>query len=650
MVVGVAALWKMPLGYFLSAGLSAEVLKNLLVEAICCITECGLEVVAVVCDCLAANVAMAKLLGCHVHKHTFANLKTFFPHPSKEDDVIFFLFDACHALKLLRNLLGDKGVLLSATYGTVLWKHIKALQELQERDGLRAANKLTKAHIAYYQQVSAFDLLNSSNPVAAGFKAPLRPSTFAHQREVMEAAGQQLMELRLGNERLVAQDGRRMSVIAMALTLKSVSLLAAKLFGANLCNLFGKRGDCCHHATRGEQTVRDVVAEVIVRAGVRKWFHFPWTPDEKGAFKKVSSAAGVIGCVDGSVAVIIAPKGDHHKAASYYCKKHYADIVMLQHLQTARKLHAMLRVVQCGFKPVEGLDDYFRPSLLRKRRRLLDNNHVFGVREVDETAISAKCLSEQSKHAYEVHLNTLKEMARSEADLISIEAEEEARRVSQLEKVTRLLPAPCKALHVPQMSGTYPKQHVAAKDYVQLMTQEQKEFYQRHIVCESPSDLCRATMGQSSCVRWHKEKKFRISSTTSHTILHARRSPEEVARAILNSRPFSTEATAYGLRTEPQARMEFEHLLGVEVVEMGLLIHPDQPWLCGSPDGMFCLSGETCLLEIKCPHKFKEEDMFTSSGEIILDYILGTGCNRRLKRTHKYFTQVTEATYQCHGS
>uniref|UniRef100_A0A224YR74 Uncharacterized protein n=1 Tax=Rhipicephalus zambeziensis TaxID=60191 RepID=A0A224YR74_9ACAR len=87
---------------------------------------------------------------------------------------------------------------------------------------------------SYYFLCSAFDLLNSSNPVAAGFKAPLRPSTFAHQREVMEAAGQQLMELRLGNERLIAQDGRRMSVIAMAFTLKSVSLLAEKLFGANL--------------------------------------------------------------------------------------------------------------------------------------------------------------------------------------------------------------------------------------------------------------------------------------------------------------------------------------------------------------------------------------------------------------------------------
>ncbi|KAL3191471.1 hypothetical protein MRX96_059845 [Rhipicephalus microplus] len=46
----------------------------------------------------------------------------------------------------------------------------------------------------------------------------------------------------------------------------------------------------------------------------------------------------------------------------------------------------MSRVVYCGFKPVEVLNDYSQPSLLWKGRRLLDNNRVFGVREVDETA------------------------------------------------------------------------------------------------------------------------------------------------------------------------------------------------------------------------------------------------------------------------
>ncbi|KAH7967065.1 hypothetical protein HPB49_022146 [Dermacentor silvarum] len=278
MVVGIAAPWKMPFGYFLTAGLSGEVLKNLLTEAIHCISECGLQVVAVVCDCLAANVSMAKLLGCRVYEQSFEALKTFFPHPSNEEDIIFMIFDACHGLKLLRNLLGDKGVLLSSTHGRVLWKHLKALQELQEKEGLRAANKLSKSHINYYQQVMkvklaaqkfrssvskalefasllklpgfgncmstanfiamvdrAFDLLNSSNPVATGFKAPLRPSTLAFQRETMEATSLELMQLRLANERLVTQDGRRMSVIALAFTLKSVSQLAEKLLDADMC-------------------------------------------------------------------------------------------------------------------------------------------------------------------------------------------------------------------------------------------------------------------------------------------------------------------------------------------------------------------------------------------------------------------------------
>nr|XP_050039148.1 uncharacterized protein LOC126536286 isoform X1 [Dermacentor andersoni] len=236
-------------------------------------------------------------------------------------------------------------------------------------------------------------------------------------------------------------------------------------------------------------------------------------------------------------------------------------------------------------------------------------------------------------------------MAKSEADLDSIEAEKKAKQLLQLQKITQLLPAPCKALHELQVFGTYPKQIVKPKDHVEGMTQQQKTFYDANIACESLADLCVATMGQSSCVRWHKEKRFRISSTTGHTVLHARRSPEEVARAILHARAFSSEATAYGLRTEPLARMEFERQQGVEVVEMGLLIHPDQPWLCGSPDGIFCLAGKTHLLEIKCPHKCKQNEMFNSSGKSILEYIQGTCSDPKLKKSHRYYTQVQILMY-----
>lgn len=123
MVVGLAAPWKMPFGYFLNAGLSGEVIKNLLLEAVHCIQECGLKVTAIVCDCLMANVAMVKLLGCRVHELTFENLRTSFPNPQFEEEEIFVMFDPCHALKLLRNLLGDKNILWSETYGVSVTCH-----------------------------------------------------------------------------------------------------------------------------------------------------------------------------------------------------------------------------------------------------------------------------------------------------------------------------------------------------------------------------------------------------------------------------------------------------------------------------------------------------------------------------------------------
>ncbi|XP_075547109.1 uncharacterized protein LOC142580148 isoform X2 [Dermacentor variabilis] len=263
----------------------------------------------------------------------------------------------------------------------------------------------------------------------------------------------------------------------------------------------------------------------------------------------------------------------------------------------------MSRVLHCDFKSVDGLDQHFRPSILRKGRRLFENNHVYGVREVDETDVSAKCLSQQSKHMYEVGLKltmqprkiesgvctcrygsmgnckhcaavafylnefnhasctsapqtwgkpagkpllndkasigelfgdynspfvgnrkpaelspfyaleyfpgivspfteTLAEMAKSEADLDSIEAEKKAKQLLQLQKITQLLPAPCKALHELQVFGMYPKQIVKPTDHIEGMTQQQKAFYNANIACGSLADLCVATMGQSSCVRY----------------------------------------------------------------------------------------------------------------------------------------------------
>ncbi|KAG0438469.1 hypothetical protein HPB47_017000, partial [Ixodes persulcatus] len=106
MAVGVAAPWKIPIGYFLDNGLSGEVLKGIITEAILLLAECNLEVVAVVCDALSSNVMMGKLFGCLIH----------------ETDLI-------------------------------QWHFIEDLQRFQEIEGLRAGNKLRRAHVEYYRQI-----------------------------------------------------------------------------------------------------------------------------------------------------------------------------------------------------------------------------------------------------------------------------------------------------------------------------------------------------------------------------------------------------------------------------------------------------------------------------------------------------------------
>ena len=62
------------------------------------------------------------------------------------------------------------------------------------------------------------------------------------------------------------------------------------------------------------------------------------------------------------------------------------------------------------------------------------------------------------------------------------------------------------------------------------------------------------------------------------------------------------EATEWGTKMEPVAIEMFEEQSGEKVNELGLIPHPDHPWLGGSPDG---LTDTNCLVEIKCPMRRK---------------------------------------------
>lgn len=74
-----------------------------------------------------------------------------------------------------------------------------------------------------------FDLLNSRSPVAHTYKRPFNKANIQERSQMMERVGQNLMQLELPGGQPVVTDGRRMSVIAFAFTLKSVASLATQL-------------------------------------------------------------------------------------------------------------------------------------------------------------------------------------------------------------------------------------------------------------------------------------------------------------------------------------------------------------------------------------------------------------------------------------
>ncbi|KAH6931868.1 hypothetical protein HPB50_001211 [Hyalomma asiaticum] len=265
----------------------------------------------------------------------------------------------------------------------------------------------------------------------------------------------------------------------------------------------------------------------------------------------------------------------------------------------------MAVVLYCGFKAIEDIETYFRAPTLEKGRRLYGNSHVYGVKEVDGGEISAKCLSQQSKHAYDVELHlsitprqivggrcscrygALGDCKHCAAVAFYINLHVDASCTSgppswvrpsskpnhddkvPLKKLfggmTLMLAGP--PLHMLRAAGLFPKLSVARRDYLQEIKPEERDYYNTCIVCESVKELCVLTAGQSNCPRWHKERKVRVSSTSAHTILRTRRGPEAILRSLLNDNFFSSVATAYGMRMEPVAREEFEKQHGVTVTE-----------------------------------------------------------------------------------
>ena len=267
MAVAVNGSWKVPCGYFLVNGLTGQEKANLTKECITKLHKVGVKVVSFTCDGPTSHQSMLKLLGAQLLP---GNLQAYFQHPCDPKAKIYIFLDACHMIKLVRNTMSDWKVLKNKDGNAIKWQFIEELHKLQESEGLHLANKLRSAHIKWKAQKMKvnqaaqalslsvadalkycegklklpqfqgcgptvkfirvfdhlFDVLNSRNPLAKNFKAPIRKSNYQYTKRFLDEATEYIRNLKGPDGQSILTSKRKTGFLGFLLCIDAVVGLA----------------------------------------------------------------------------------------------------------------------------------------------------------------------------------------------------------------------------------------------------------------------------------------------------------------------------------------------------------------------------------------------------------------------------------------
>lgn len=152
--------------------------------------------------------------------------------------------------------------------------------------------------------------------------------------------------------------------------------------------------------------------------------------------------------------------------------------------------------------------------------------------------------------------------------------------------------------------------------------------------------------------QWNAERKYRFTGTTCYglyTYLKNKKPKwdEKIANHI-SPKNFKSVYTEYGKKNESKARQVFINCTQKTVIQVGLIISKQNPWLAVSPDGVVFHDGKpNAVLEIKCPFVGKDKGIDETVSASCRTFLTKEGENIILKRKHTYFTQTQIAMAVC---
>lgn len=166
---GINQEFEFPVGYHFIKSLSSDDKANLYLEVIKKVTDCGVIIKNITFDGLSSNFAMCKKLGADLDIFS-SNFKPFILNQVNQSK-IFIIFDNCHAEKLIRNTLGNKGVIYDEHGKRIKWEHSENLLEFSTKFDMHT-HKLSRKHIDFKSSIMNVKIATEtlSNAVADSFK------------------------------------------------------------------------------------------------------------------------------------------------------------------------------------------------------------------------------------------------------------------------------------------------------------------------------------------------------------------------------------------------------------------------------------------------------------------------------------------------
>lgn len=140
MIVGKG--FKIPVAYYLLAGLDTAVRAALTHEVIVRVNQTGVRIMSLTSDGLPANVSVAVELGAD-----FKNNRPYFTSPTNAKHNIYIIWDAPHLIKIARGRLAETKLYHNGK--PLKWDLISLLHNLQKTRNFNLGNKLSGLHIDY---------------------------------------------------------------------------------------------------------------------------------------------------------------------------------------------------------------------------------------------------------------------------------------------------------------------------------------------------------------------------------------------------------------------------------------------------------------------------------------------------------------------